>query len=108
MLADALQQLEGITAQRRGGITAEKAADAVRFSIAARRAADAAAAAPGLRSCGLASCGAREAHPNHFKSCAACRIPVYCCKEHQTEHWPDHKAACKAARKGKAAAQPDV
>jgi hypothetical protein len=62
----------------------------------------AAAAAPGLRSCGLASCGAREAHLQHFKSCAACRIPVYCCKEHQTEDWPSHKAACKAARKATA------
>ncbi len=61
-----------------------------------------AAAAPGLRTCGLASCGARETHPSHFKSCAACRIPVYCCKEHQTEHWPAHKAACKAARKAAA------
>jgi hypothetical protein len=66
---------------------------------AVQRAQTAAAVAPGLRRCGLASCGAREAHPSHFKSCAACRIPVYCCKEHQTEHWPAHKAACKAARK---------
>jgi hypothetical protein len=60
------------------------------------------------RSCGLASCGAREAHPDHFKSCAACRGPVYCCKEHQTEHWPSHKAACKAARKAAAAADDDA
>jgi hypothetical protein len=37
----------------------------------------AAAAAPGLRSCALASCGAREAHPSHFKSCAAYRTPAY-------------------------------
>jgi hypothetical protein len=65
-------------------------------------AAAAAAAAPGLRHCALASCDAREAHPSHFKSCAACRIPVYCCKAHQTEHWPSHKAACKAARKAAA------
>ena len=56
-----------------------------------------------LLACGLPSCGAREAHPQHFKSCAACRIPVYCCKEHQTEDWPSHKAACKAARKAAAA-----
>jgi hypothetical protein len=62
-------------------------------------AAAAAAAAPGLRTCALAGCGARELHPAHFKSCAACRIPAYCCKEHQTEDWPRHKAACKAARK---------
>ena len=71
---------------------------------ASRSAAAAAAAAPGLRTCGLETCGAREQHPSHFKSCSACRGMAYCCKEHQTEHWPAHKAACKAARKGKAAA----
>jgi len=59
----------------------------------------AAMAAPGLRSCALAGCGAREAHPEHFKSCAACRTVVYCCCEHQVEAWPSHKAACKAACK---------
>jgi hypothetical protein len=58
-----------------------------------------AAAAPGLRTCALASRGAREAHPDHFKSCAACRVPFYCSKEHQTADWPSHNAACKAARK---------
>lgn len=56
-------------------------------------------AAPGLRHCALASCGAKEAHPSHYKACAACRGVVYCCKEHQQQHWPSHKAACKAARK---------
>jgi hypothetical protein len=71
-------------------------------------AAAAAAAAPGLRTCALAACRAREAHPAHFKSCAACRVPAYCCKVHQEEDWPSHKAACKAARKAAAAAaQPE-
>jgi hypothetical protein len=69
-----------------------------------RSASAAAAAAPGLRTCALAACGAREAHPAHFKSCAACRVPAYCCKAHQEEDWPSHKAACKAARKAAAAA----
>jgi hypothetical protein len=64
----------------------------------------AAGAAPGLRACALAACGAREAHPAHFKSCAACRVPAYCCKAHQEADWPSHKAACKAARKAAAAA----
>ena len=59
--------------------------------------------APGLRSCTLPSCGAREAHPQHFKSCASCRTVVYCCREHQVADWPAHKAACKAARKTAAA-----
>jgi hypothetical protein len=66
---------------------------------AVNSAAAAAAAAPGLRTCALVSCGAREAHLAHFKSCAACRCSAYCCKEHQTADWPSHKAACKAARK---------
>jgi len=61
-------------------------------------------AAPGLRTCALAGCGAKEAHPQHFKRCSACQAVVYCSKEHQLEAWPAHKAACKAARKAKAAA----
>ena len=59
--------------------------------------------APGLRSCALPGCSAREAHPAHFKSCAACRAVVYCCREHQVAGWPSHKKACKAARKAAAA-----
>ena len=58
--------------------------------------------APDLRSCALDSCGATEAHPAHFKSCAACRAVVYCCREHQVAGWPAHKKACKAARKAAA------
>jgi hypothetical protein len=61
-----------------------------------------ASAAPGLRHCALTTCGAREQHPSHFKSCAACRGVTYCCKGHQTKDWPSHKAACKAARKAAA------
>jgi hypothetical protein len=42
----------------------------------------------------------------HFKACGACHTPAYCCKEHQTEDWPAHKAACKAAQAAcKAAAE---
>jgi hypothetical protein len=63
------------------------------------------AAAPGLRCCALASCGAKEAHTRHFKSCAACRGVAYCCHAHHAEDWPSHKAACKAARKAKAASE---
>jgi hypothetical protein len=45
-----------------------------------------------------------EAHPAHFKACAACRIAAYCSKEeHQAADWCC-KAACKAARKAAAAA----
>ena len=58
--------------------------------------------APDLRSCALPGCGAKEAHPAHFKSCAACRTVVYCCREHKVAAWPGHKKACKAARKAQA------
>ena len=61
--------------------------------------------APGLRTCAMPGCGAREAHPAHFKSCAACRAVVNCCREHQVAGWPAHKKACKAARKAAAAAE---
>ena len=61
--------------------------------------------APDRRSCALPGCGAKEAHPAHFKSCAACRTVVYCCREHQVEAWPAHKKACKAARKAAATAE---
>jgi len=67
----------------------------------------AAMAAPGLRTCALAGCSAKEAHPQHFKRCSACKLVVYCSKEHQLEAWPAHKAACKAARKAAAAASDD-
>ena len=61
-----------------------------------------------LRACALPSCGAREAHVAHFKKCSACGQVVYCSKAHQTEHWPAHKAACKAARKAAAADKHDM
>jgi hypothetical protein len=67
-----------------------------------QEAADARQARRGLRSCGLASCGATEVHVDHFKRCSACKTIVYCCKEHQLEHWPAHKRECKAARKAAA------
>ena len=64
--------------------------------------------APDVRSCALPGCGAKEAHPAHFKSCAACRAVVYCCREHQVAGWPGHKKACTAARKAAAAAEDDA
>jgi len=75
------------------------ASNRAKFTAAIRTA----MAAPGLRSCCLAGCGAKEAHPQHFKRCSACQDVVYCSKEHQLEAWPAHKAACKAARKAAAA-----
>ena len=79
--------------------------DAFDVSKRSREAVDAREARRGLRSCELASCGAKEAHVDHFKRCGACWAVVYCCREHQLEDWPAHKAACKAARKAAAAGQ---
>jgi hypothetical protein len=62
-------------------------------------AADAEVAAGRLQQCALAGCAARESHASQFKRCGACRAVCYCCREHQVEDWPSHKAACKAARK---------
>ena len=64
-----------------------------------RAAAAADLAANRLQQCTLAGCAAHESHPSHFKRCGACRAVCYCCREHQVEDWPSHKAACKAARK---------
>jgi hypothetical protein len=62
------------------------------------------AAARGLHFCALHTCGAQEVHASQFKRCAACLSVVYCCKEHQVQGWPAHKAACRAARKAAEAA----
>jgi hypothetical protein len=68
---------------------------------AAHAAATAAATAAerGLHFCALHTCGAQEVHASQFKRCSACSGVVYCCKEHQVQDWPAHKAACRAARK---------
>jgi hypothetical protein len=70
----------------------------VRGQRAAEAAGTAAAAAKGLHACALVSCAARELNAGQHKKCSACRTVGYCSKEHQVEHWPQHKAACKAAR----------
>jgi hypothetical protein len=71
---------------------------------ATAEAAERAATSDARRTCALAGCGAREVHASQFKRCGACQAVCYCSKEHQVEHWPSHKAACKAARKAAAAA----
>jgi len=81
---------------------AEKDAKSVRAKQAAAR--TAATAPELLRSCALASCGAKEAHKAHFSRCSACKIVVYCSKDCQLADWPSHKKACKAARKAAKAA----
>jgi hypothetical protein len=72
--------------------------------VAARALSAAHAQSPALRGCALPGCAAREVHPTQFKRCAARAALAYCCKAHQVEDWPRHKAACKAACKAAAAA----
>ena len=62
--------------------------------------------APERQSC--AHCGARELHVAHFKRCSACKGPRFCSKDCQLANWPQHKAACKAARKAAAGAAADA
>ena len=93
--------------QRSGMLESRRIEKGMRMDAISRRAIDAAVqkslTATGLRSCALDGCGAKEAHPAHFKSCAACRTVVYCCREHQVAGWPVHMKACKAAHKAAAA-----
>ena len=101
-LTDAMQQLEhgGLLNMRELMANVDDMVPAIQRSI---EAVQDSSSAPGLRTCALPGCGAKEAHPAHFKRCAACRAVVYCSKEHQVQDWPAHKAVCKAARKAKAA-----
>jgi hypothetical protein len=86
--------------QRRGILQGASFNDA--FVARANATAAAAAAARGLHFCALGTCGAQEVHISQFKRCSACLSVVYCCKEHQVQDWPAHKAACRAARKAAA------
>ena len=106
LLADAWQQLQrsGVLEMRQ---VEQQTARLTPPSSTFQAALQSSVSAPDRRTCALDGCGAREAHPAHFKSCAACRAVVYCCREHQVEGWPSHKKACKAARKAAAAEDAD-
>ena len=36
-----------------------------------------------------------------LKNCAGCQSVAYCSREHQLQHWKEHKADCKLIRKGR-------
>ena len=103
LLTDAWQRLErsGVLEQRLLGLETLPY-DQLRTVQATLDAATEEGAVRGLYTCALAGCAATEVHVSHFKKCGACKTVAYCCKEHQVEDWPAHKAACKAARKAAA------
>ncbi len=105
VLEGAWHALERSGVLRERGLIGDEAWEAVDNSTLSMHVRGIAArTAPGLRSCALARCASREAHPAHFKRCGGCSTVVYCSKEHQVEDWPGHKAACKAARNAAAQA----
>ncbi|BFG05591.1 SET domain-containing protein SmydA-8 [Drosophila madeirensis] len=46
--------------------------------------------------CACAVCGVAAS-----QTCTRCKIVRYCNKEHQKQHWPDHKRCCKPIREEK-------
>ena len=66
------------------------------LDAAARAARLADVALHGLKTCGLPSCGKREATVKQFKFCSACKAAVYCCDEHGALDWRAHKPTCRA------------
>lgn len=55
-----------------------------------------------IEECALVSCRkfqCPEAPGLALMRCAGCQMVYYCCKEHQTADWGNHKAMCKANRK---------
>ena len=98
-LLEAWNRLERSNVLSRRGLNRSLAEQSLRHEFVSSLEQEAARAAETLLSCALPSCGAPEAHAAHFKRCAACKAAAYCCREHQVQDWPAHKAACKAARK---------
>ena len=82
-----------------GGHRGVTSASCAKAAFEAGRFKDGAPLAPlPQRRCALGGCGAAAG----LKACTGCSAVLYCCREHQLEHWPSHKAACKAAKKKKA------
>jgi hypothetical protein len=106
-ILDAWRRLQSSGVLQRRGIL-ERVRYVEAHNTHATATAAATAATGGLRICALHTCGAQEVHVSHFKRCSACSGVVYCCKEHQVQGWPAHKAACRAARKAAEAAEADV
>ena len=50
------------------------------------------------------TCGHCGSRAEGQQKCAACKSVYYCCKDHQIQSWPLHKAECKRIRKAAEAA----
>ncbi|CAM9650152.1 unnamed protein product, partial [Choristocarpus tenellus] len=48
---------------------------------------------------GMAVCAKCLEEGRSLLKCTGCRMVLYCCKEHQVVHWPEHKGYCKEMRK---------
>ena len=66
---------------------------------------DGAGGGAGSKRCGFAGCPQGDVKAREV--CAACEKVRYCSRSCQLQHWPDHKAACKAARGAGAGASLD-
>jgi hypothetical protein len=50
------------------------------------------------RRCAKPGCSAAgEGLYNNLKKCGRCMAVYYCCRQHQVEHWPEHKLCCVKA-----------
>jgi len=47
-----------------------------------------------LKKC--AFCDKKEEVTRSYSRCSRCKDCYYCCREHQMEHWSDHKSKCVA------------
>ena len=47
-----------------------------------------------LGRCSLPTCGKMEDALGKFKRCSRCKEALYCCREHQKDHWKVHKRSC--------------
>jgi hypothetical protein len=89
---EARREIEIMTALRKYSKTVPAVAD-ILFGLTAppvRAIKDRHCAQPGCSVSG-------EGLYNSPKKCARCRAVYYCCKDHQVEHWPEHRRTCVRA-----------
>jgi hypothetical protein len=60
----------------------------------------------GISICPVCDCADEEV--KKLLVCGGCKSTYYCCKAHQKQHWPEHKAKCARWRRAMLAEQEDV